>query len=425
MIKKSTISYLCIGLMLVFNSVPAIKGSEYNKGKNFAMGAMDGIGASLNRIRDGLPVFLANLGQGLKGGFEQGSELDNGMRQAFGNVTQIMMENQLKLAVVGLGVTITFLVAHYGIPLVFRMIEKALNTPKLIIASSKKTMIQYISSLFNSKTPQVPMVFAPKLEDRLNKIVQVTSTINTKIKQGKTNVKYRNLMLYGPPGTGKTMFAQELARRSGMEYAFMSGSSFSKFKDGEGIQALDELFAWAKKSKGLLIFIDEAETFLSKRENMDPQSKAYQLLNNFLNYTGERSNKFMLVFATNHKEALDSAMYRRIDDLIQMPLPGKDARMGILNLYIHKILMDEKQNGKEFVASVIKVLTPAKIEEIAIKTKGLSGGDLEGIINAIKTDTDISNPAIITQKLVDTIVLQAIEKHIAFTDGILLGEVED
>ena len=87
--------------------------------------------------------------------------------------------------------------------------------------------------------------------------------------------------------------------------------------------------------------------------------------------------------------------------------------------------MDGKQNGKQFVTSVIKVLTQAKIEAIADKTKGLSAGDLEGIINSIKTDTDIMDPAVVTPELVDTIVSQAVEKHIAFTGGIPLGEIED
>jgi ATPase family AAA domain-containing protein 3A/B len=232
-------------------------------------------------------------------------------------------------------------------------------------------------------------------------------------------------MLYGPPGTGKTLFATELAKRCGMEYAFMSGSSFSKFKDGEGIEALDELFAWANKSSGLLIFIDEAETFLSKRENMDPQSKAYLLLNNFLNYTGTRSNKFMVVFATNHKDALDSAMYRRIDDLIEMPLPGLNERIRILNLYKDIILLDTAQNEKNFVSSVVQVLNENKIANIAQKTKGFSGSELEGIMNNIKTGADILDPSILTNSFVDSVVQQSIDKYIAFTSGKFIGTVED
>ena len=195
-----------------------------------------------------------------------------------------------------------YFMVKYGIPLAMRRFEEWLKRPSLIIDSSNKE--SYINRLKRSfgvlvDTP-APMVFSPDLKQRLESIVKATKRINERIKQGKKNVKYRNLMLWGPPGTGKTMFAKELAKQSGLQWALMSGASFAKFKEGEGIEELDKLFRWAKKTKGLIIIIDEAEGFLMSREKMDPSGKAYQLLNNFLNYTGERSDRFMLVLMTNH-----------------------------------------------------------------------------------------------------------------------------
>lgn len=339
-------------------------------------------------------------------------------------IWEIGGKNALMIGGMSLGVLGGAVTLYYGGSLAFKMLERYLTRPKLIIESSVQSYTQMMTNLFYKRTT-TPMVFSPALKEQLDDLVKITNSINTKIKAGKTNVKYRNLMLYGPPGTGKTMFAKELAKESGLEYVFMSGSSFSKFKDGEGIEALDELFAWAKRSKGLMIFIDEAETFLSKRENMDPQSKAYQLLNNFLNYTGERSNQFMLVFATNHQNSLDYAMYRRIDDLIEMPLPSKMQRIETLLLYKHKILMDIAQNEKAFIDSVEKYLNTQKIAQIAEETKGLSYGDLEGIINTLKTDSDILTPSLLSNSLIDKVVSRAIKKHETFTQGQLLGSVED
>ena len=174
-----------------------------------------------------------------------------------------------------------------------------------------------------------------------------------------------------------------------------------------------------------MIFIDEAEAFLSKRENMDPQSKSYQLLNNFLNYTGQRSSNFMIVFATNHKDVLDSAMYRRIDDLIEMPLPSKKQRIDTLILYKNKILMDTVQNEKSLTSSVAHFLTHAVIEEIAQDTKGLSYGELEGIMNNIKTEADILDHPAVNADLIKTAVHRAVKKYQDFTNGKYLGSIED
>ena len=360
----------------------------------------------------------SKLGQNTKETINYYADLVNGAYNS------AVLGNMAKTGIVAVAIA----AALYSVPFAVRTVERQMTRPKLIIESSKLTALEKLQISFfgaESKKPMEKMVFSSSLKKYLDDIVAIVSKSYEKIKAGKTNIKYRNLMLYGPPGTGKTMFAKELARCSGLEFAYMSGSSFSKFKEGEAIEALDELFAWAKKCNGLILFIDEAETFLSKRENMDPQSKAYQLLNNFLNYTGQRSSNFMIIFATNHKDALDSAMYRRIDDLIEMPLPCMQQRFDTLNLYKNKILMDKKQNGRSLTTSVVRCFTNAMTEQIALDTKGLSYGDLEGIINNIQTEAAILDSPAVNVDLIQTVVNRAVKKHQDFTGGSFLGFIEN
>ncbi len=339
-------------------------------------------------------------------------------------IEKLIINNAKTIAIISFISTLGYFSAAYGIPTIIKAIERRLMKPKLITESSKKNILEKVQSKLVKNEECLPeMIFNPELQQKLNNLIKTTSMIHHKIKDGKTNIKYRNLLLYGSPGTGKTMFAKKLAKESGLEYAFMSGSSFAKFNDGNAINALDELFAWAKQSNGLMLFIDEAETFLSKRENMNPQSKAYLLLNNFLNYTGERSSRFMIVFSTNHKNVLDDAMHRRIDDLIEMPLPLEKQRFETLRLYRNIILMDEKQNELNFVKSVKQCLNDERLAAIAKITQGLSYGDLEGIINTLKTDSLILEPEIITPELVTLVVERALKKHSAFTNSTALEKV--
>lgn len=353
---------------------------------------------------------LARVGESITRLWESGGEFDQALQATSGSINRFMAKSGL----FAVPILIVLTTSYYGTKFAWRMIERNYVRPKLIISSSKLGLWGRLKKPFVKKQESARMVFNPEITQRLDDIVKATRNIQKKIKEGKTNVKYRNLMLYGAPGTGKTMFAKRLAQESGLEWAYMSGSSFSKFENGAGIEALDELFTWAQKSKGLMIFIDEAESFLATRENMDPTSKAYQLLNNFLNYTGERSNRFMIVFATNHKNNLDSSMYRRIDDLIELPLPQASERVGVLKLYRDKILGDVRQNGQAFVNSATVVLSDEKIAEMSVQTEGLSNGDLEGIINTIKTDADITDSGLLTSELVDRVVQRAIEKHLSF-----------
>ncbi|KAJ0626331.1 putative ATPase family AAA domain-containing protein [Helianthus annuus] len=70
------------------------------------------------------------------------------------------------------------------------------------------------------------------------------------------------MLFYGPPGTGKTMAAQELAKKSGLDYALMTCGDVAPL-GSQAVTKIHQLFDWAKKSnRGLLLFIDEADAFL-------------------------------------------------------------------------------------------------------------------------------------------------------------------
>jgi ATP-dependent 26S proteasome regulatory subunit len=337
----------------------------------------------------------------------------NNVGTTFGSVVTKMVAKNALITVVGsLGVATMW----YGSKVLWHYIERQLQKPRIIIESYHKNFLQRIQELFGSRKKQVSQqqsfIFEQELQERLEAIIQTTKIIHQKIKLGKKNIKYRNLLLYGPPGTGKTLFAKQLAHQCGMEFAMASGASFGK---KGALEAIDELFTWAHKSKGLLLFIDEAESLMPNREGLDPDSDSYRVFTNFLNYTGTRSNKVMIVMATNRLNIIDEAMYRRIDDLVELPLPGTSARAGVLRAYRDKILLDLKNNDAEFVLKAQEILHDAKIETIAIATQGLSNGDLEGIINMIKTDADSTQDCLVTETIVDTAVKRMMQKYTTFT----------
>lgn len=352
------------------------------------------------------------------------NQIVGGITEEFRSMPSRIRNNLLKNMIIGSAASATaaalYIGATRGTNLVMDLIQIYFNRPTLIIDSSAQNAVtRTIEGAINELFPPVPisMIFSHELEQELDTIIKATKNIHAKIVTGKKNVKYRNLMLWGPPGTGKTMFAKKIARESGLAWAQMSGASFAKFKQGEGIQELDKLMKWAKNSNGLLIFVDEAEAFLRSREKMDPNSEAYQLLNNFLNYTGERNDRFMFVFATNHKDIIDSAVHRRIDDLLHVPLAEREERVEVLEMYRDKILFDVHQNGIEFVQSAQAALPDRKLFEISDNTKGLSNGDLEGIMNTIKTDADTTESGLVTPELVDGVVKRAVRKKTDFTNA--------
>ncbi|RRT77493.1 hypothetical protein B296_00028483 [Ensete ventricosum] len=125
---------------------------------------------------------------------------------------------------------------------------------RIVISASNKTMKG--NDAGKKATGFGDVILNPSLQKRIEQLASATA--NTKNHQAP----FRNMLFYGPPGTGKTMAARELAHKSGLDYALMTGGDVAPL-GSQAVTKIHQLFDWAKKSKrGLLLFIDEADAFL-------------------------------------------------------------------------------------------------------------------------------------------------------------------
>jgi ATPase family AAA domain-containing protein 3A/B len=69
-------------------------------------------------------------------------------------------------------------------------------------------------------------------------------------------------------------------------------------------------------TQGLLLFVDEADAFLRRRSTEHISEDLRNALNAFLYRTGEATDKFMLVYASNQPEQFDWAVNDRIDEMV-------------------------------------------------------------------------------------------------------------
>jgi ATPase family AAA domain-containing protein 3A/B len=149
-------------------------------------------------------------------------------------------------------------------------------------------------------------------------------------------------------GTGKTLWAEKLAQEAKMDFAIMSGPSFDQFIPGEAIQEIKLLFNWVHAQKnGVLLFIDEADSFLEDRATLHPHRVS--VLNEWINQTGTESQKFMCVYETNRPEVLDPAIQSRVSTSIEFESPGEAELLKLLQLYVKKYVTDNRKSGMELV----------------------------------------------------------------------------
>ena len=181
----------------------------------------------------------------------------------------------------------------------------------------------------------------------------------------------KGFLLVGPPGTGKTLLAKAVAGEAGVPFFYMSGSDFLELYVGVGASRVRDLFKEAKKAAPCLIFIDEIDTIGRRRGsgNGGGHDEREQTLNQLLSeMDGFEDNEGVIVIgATNRADVLDPALLRagRFDRQVTVDLPNKDERFDILKVHAkNKVLANE-----------------VDLKNIAARTPGFSGADLENVLN--------------------------------------------
>ncbi|KAM3682761.1 hypothetical protein ACJW31_12G096300 [Castanea mollissima] len=204
------------------------------------------------------------------------------------------------------------------------------------------------------------VVLHPSLQKRIEQLA--CATANTKSHQAP----FRNMLFYRPPGTGKTMAARKLARKSGLDYALMTGGDVAPLGP-QAVTKIHWLFDCAKKSwKGLLLFIDEADAFLCERNKTYMGEAQRSELNALLFRTGDQSKDIVLALATNLPDDLDSAVADCIDEALEFPLPGEQERYKLLKLYLDKYIAQAGPKKSGWFKSLFKMeQQKIEIKEIA------------------------------------------------------------
>uniref|UniRef100_A0A8P4KHZ2 ATPase family AAA domain-containing protein 3 n=1 Tax=Dicentrarchus labrax TaxID=13489 RepID=A0A8P4KHZ2_DICLA len=287
-----------------------------------------------------------------------------------------------------------------------RYIEARLGKPSLVRETSRFTVgeaikhpVKVTAKRLKSK-PQDALegvVLSPSLEERVRDIA--IATRNTR----QNNGLYRNILMYGPPGTGKTLFAKKLAVHSGMDYAIMTGGDVAPMgRDG--------------------YFIYYCHYILSTLDLISTDGDLRATLNAFLYRTGEQSNKFMLVLASNQPEQFDWAINDRIDEIVNFALPGPEERERLVRLYFDKYVLEPATGGRQRM-KLAQFDYGKKCSEIAKRTEGMSGREISKLGVAWQAAAYSSEDGVLTEAMIDARVDDAIKQHIQKMDW-LHGEEE-
>ncbi|MEA5504862.1 AAA family ATPase [Halotia wernerae UHCC 0503] len=151
------------------------------------------------------------------------------------------------------------------------------------------------------------------------------------------NLKPKNKLLFcGPPGCGKTQTAKVLSSALGLPLVYVNLTAVFSSYLGETATNLQKIFTYIEKGEWLVLF-DEFDAIARDRDNLNEHGEVKRLVNSLLQLIDNATNQSIFVAATNHEKLLDSAVWRRFDEVIFFDNPSVELRTALLSRYLSAI----------------------------------------------------------------------------------------
>lgn len=187
----------------------------------------------------------------------------------------------------------------------------------------------------------------------------------------KGSILNKGTILYGGPGTGKSLIAKALSNESDAHYIQVNGAEFETKFVGETEKKWRETFEEARQKQPCIIFIDEADAVMKKRQGSEQSRHDDKTVNQILTLMSDlekSSDQIHVILATNKVELLDDAITRsgRFGKHIEVKNPGLEGCKQILGIHTKGKPVSGEFKSDEFAKQLHKQnVSGADIAQIA------------------------------------------------------------
>jgi SpoVK/Ycf46/Vps4 family AAA+-type ATPase len=255
-----------------------------------------------------------------------------------------------------------------------RLIDTAKATKKhtqgllktMPVSAAQKELTDLLE-LVHPKEKMKDMVLDPSLKKALKRILDEQQKIEL-LRQHNLAPR-KKLLFTGPPGCGKTMSAKVIAGELGLPLFIIRLDGLISRYMGESIAKLRLIFDAMHQFRAIYLF-DEFDSIGTTRTVSNDVGEIKRILNSFLLYIERDDSNSLVIAATNLPGTLDTALFRRFDDIINYSLPKEE---DISKFY--KRQLSDFNLSKRFDMKII-----------AAESLGLSYADIHRICSDLEKD---------------------------------------
>ncbi|MBI6545635.1 MAG: ATP-binding protein [Cyanobacteria bacterium NC_groundwater_1444_Ag_S-0.65um_54_12] len=180
----------------------------------------------------------------------------------------------------------------------------------------------------------------------------------------------KKILLFGRPGCGKTLGAERLAFNTGLPLLKVRFDSMISSYFGESATNLRSVFD-AAMEKPCLLLLDECDFVARSRNEKNDVGEVPRVVNTLLQLLDDYDAPGLLVATTNIEESLDRAIFRRFDDVFEIPKPDSPQIQELLRLSFSALVVSKNIKWKE-LSERLNGLSAAVVVTVAQSAAKLS-----------------------------------------------------
>jgi len=195
------------------------------------------------------------------------------------------------------------------------------------------------------------------------------------------------LLFCGPPGCGKTLTAEVVASELGLPLSVVRIDSVVSSYLGETASNLRQVFDFIS-SIPMVVLFDEFDALGKERDDAAEHGELKRVVNAFLQMLDGFEGKSLLIAATNHDQILDSAVWRRFDEVLVFDLPNIEQLRRLLSVKLRGLRLEFEIEDAGFVNQL----------------KGMSHADVERVLRRAAKDMIFSGKEFLSERHVQSAI---------------------